>query len=153
MREICPCGWIGGCPFPRAMKCGLQTIKFYHLESGVWYIIPSEARFLLGLESFHMASWPIFRVRLNFLSYCLRRLRPRRHMLLSRKLWAPSKWSCKAYKLYGSAGLCLPGKSIFARPKMIAPSWPKVVRPVADGKDVARCGLSIGLFLAPLFHD
>ena len=100
-----------------------------------------------------MASWPIFRVRLNFLSYSLRRLRPRRHVLLSRKLWAPSRWSCKAYKLYGSAGLCLPGKSIFARPKMIAPSWPKVVRPVADGKDVARCGLSIGLFLAPLFHD
>ena len=26
---------------------------------------------------------------------------------------------------------------MFARPKMIAPSWPKVVRPVADGKDLA----------------
>ena len=25
---------------------------------------------------------------------------------------------------------------------MIAPSWPKVVRPVADGKDVATCGLT-----------
>ena len=95
----------------------------------------------------------LFRVRLNFLSYSLRRLRPRRHMLLSRKLWAPSRWSCKAYKLYCSAGLYLPGKSIFARPKMIAPTWPKVVRPVADHNDVARCGLSIGLFLAPLFHD
>ena len=104
-------------------------------------------------ESFRMASWRIFRVRLNFLSYSLRRLRPRRHVLLSRKLWAPSRWSCKAYKLYRSAGLCLPGKSMFARPKMIAHSWPKVVRPVADGKDVATRGLSIGLFLAPLFHD
>ena len=29
----------------------------------------------------------------------------------------------------------------------------KVVCLVADGKDVARCGLSIGLFLASLFHD
>ena len=104
-------------------------------------------------ESFRMASWPIFRVRLNFLSYSLRRLRPRRHVLLSRKLWAPSRWSCKAYKLDGSAELCLPGKSIFARPKTIAPSWPKVVCPIADGKDVARCGLSIGLLLASFFQD
>ena len=36
---------------------------------------------------------------------------------------------------------------------MIAPSWPKVVRPVADGKDVASCGLSIGLLLASFFQD
>ena len=95
-------------------------------------LIPSEARSLLGLESCFV--WRIFCVRLNFLSYSLRRLRPRRHMLLSQK-WAPSRWSCKAYKLYGSckayklygsAGLCLPGKSIFARPKMIAPPWPKL---------------------------
>ena len=100
-----------------------------------------------------MASWPIFRVRLNFLSYSLRRLRPRRHVLLSQKLWAPSRWSCKAYKLDGSAELCLPGKSIFARPKTIAPSWPKVVYPIADGKDVARCGLSIGLLLASFLQD
>ena len=100
-----------------------------------------------------MASGRISRVRLNFLSHSLRRLRPRRHVLPSQKLWAPSRWSCKAYKLYGSAGLCLPGKSIFARPKTIAPSWPKVVCPVADGKDVARCGLSIGLLLASFFQD
>ena len=99
-------------------------------------------------ESFRMASGRIFRVRLNFLSYSLRRLRPRRHVFLGQKLCPPSRWSCKAYKLYRSAGLCLPGKSMFARPKMIAPSWPKVVRPVADGKDVARCGLSIGLLSA-----
>ena len=96
----------------------------------------------------------IFRVRQNFLSYSLRRLRPRRHVLLSHiKLWPPSRWSCKAYKLYGSAGLCLPGKSMFARSKTIAPSWPKVVRPVADGKDVATRGLSIGLLLALFFQD
>ena len=31
---------------------------------------------------------------------------------------------------------------------MIAPSWPKVVRPVADGKDLATCSMSIGPFLA-----
>ena len=104
-------------------------------------------------ESFRMASRRIFRVHLNCLSYSLQRFRPCRHVLLSQKLWPPSRWSCKAYKPYGSAGLCLPGKSMFSWPKMIAPSWPKVVRPVADGKDVARCGLSIGLFLAPLFHD
>ena len=87
-----------------------------------------------------MASWRIFRVRLNFLSYSLRRHRPRRNVLLSRKLWPPSRWSCKAYKLYCSAGLCLPGN---ARPKTIAPSWPKVVRPVADGKDVASCACQL----------
>ena len=104
-------------------------------------------------ELFRMASGRIFRVRLNFISYSLRRLRPRRHVLLSQKLWPPSRWSCKAYKLYCSAGLCLPGKSIFARPKTIAPSWPEVVRPVADGKDVASCGLSIGLLLASFFQD
>ena len=52
-----------------------------------------------------------------------------------------------------STVLCLPGKSMFVRSKMIAPSWPKVVRPVADGKDLATRLLSIGLFLATLFHD
>ena len=102
---------------------------------------------------FRMASGRIFRVRLNFLSYSLRRLRPRRHVLLSQKLWPPSRWSCKAYKLYCLAGLCLPGKSIFARPKMIAPSWPKVVRPIAGGKVVASCGLSIDLLLASFFQN
>ena len=106
-------------------------------------------------ESFRVASGRIFRVRLNFLSYSLPRLRPRRHVLPSQKLWPPSRWSCKAYKLYCSAGLCLPGtcKSIFARPKTIASSWPKVVRPDADGKDVASCGLSIDLLLASFFQD
>ena len=48
-------------------------------------------------------------------------------------------------------------KSVFAQPKMIAPSWPRVVRPVADGKDIATrgllIGLLIGLFLASLFQD
>ena len=48
---------------------------------------------------------------------------------------------------------CSPRKSMFPRPKMIAPSWPKCVHSIADGIDVARCGLSIGLFLASLFHD
>ena len=95
-----------------------------------------------------MASGRIFHVRLNFLSYSLRRLRPRRHVLLGQKLWPPSRWSCKAYKLYGSAGLCLPGKSMFTWSKTTASSWPKVVRPVANGKDVAARGLSIGLLLA-----
>ena len=52
-----------------------------------------------------------------------------------------------------TAGLCLPDKLMFARPKMIAPSWPKVVSPVADGKDVASRGLSIGLLLALFFQD
>ena len=67
-----------------------------------------------------------------YLIYSLWRLRPRRHVLLGQKLWPPSRWSCKAYKLYGSAGLCLPGKSMFARSKTIAHSWPKVVHPIAD---------------------
>ena len=65
-----------------------------------------------------MASGRIFRVRLNFFSYSLQRLRPRRHVLLSQKLWAPSRWSCKAYKLPFS---CSSRKSMFPRPKMIAP--------------------------------
>ena len=38
----------------------------------------------------------------------------------------------QVYTLYDSAGLCSPGKSIFARPKMIAPSWLKVICPFAD---------------------
>ena len=42
---------------------------------------------------------------------------------------------------------------MFARSKTIAPSWPKVVRPVADGKDVATRGLSIGVLLALFFQD
>ena len=121
--------------------------------TGLWYYSERSEVSTRARESFRMASWRIFCVCLNFLSYSLRRLRPHRHMLLSRKLWAPSRWSCKAYKLYCSAGLCLPGKSIFVRPKMIAPSWPKVVRPIADGKDVARCGLSIDLLLASFFQD
>ena len=102
---------------------------------------------------FRMASGRILRVRLNFLSYSLRRLRPPRHVLLSQKLWPPSRWSCKAYKFYGLAGLCLPGESMFARPKTIAPSWSKIVRLVVDGKDAATRGLSIGLFLASFFQD
>ena len=40
---------------------------------------------------------------------------------------------------------CSPGKeSIFAWPKMIVSSWPKVVRPFDDGSDVTTSGLSIG---------
>ena len=50
---------------------------------------------------------------------------------------------CKAYKLYGSGGLCSLGESIFVWLKMIAPSWLKVVHPFADGDDVATRGLSI----------
>ena len=80
-------------------------------------MIPSEARSLLGLECLRMASGRISRVRLNFLSCSLQRLRPRPRVLLRQRLWAPSRWSCKAYKLYVSAGLCLPGKSMFARLK------------------------------------
>ena len=119
----------------------------------IYGLIPSEARSLLGLESCFVWLLGVFCVRLNFLSYSLRRLRPPRHVLLSQKLWPPSRWSCKAYKRYCLAGPCLPGKSNFARPKMIAPSWPKVVRPVADDKVVASCGLSIGLLLASFFQN
>jgi hypothetical protein len=67
--------------------------------------------------------------------------------------WAPLRWSCKTYKFYGSAGLRSPGKSIFARPKMIAPSWPRAVRPFADGDDVATRGLSIRQLLASFLQD
>ena len=99
-----------------------------------------------------MASGCIFCMHLNFLSDSLQQLRPCRHVILSQKLWAPSRWSCKAYRLYLSAAHRV-AKSMFLQPKMIVPSWPKVVRPVADGKDVATCGLSIGLILVSLFLD
>ena len=36
-------------------------------------------------------------------------------------------WPCSIISS-GSAELCLPSKSMFVRPKMIAPSWPKVVQ-------------------------
>ena len=55
--------------------------------------------------------------------------------------------------MYGSAGLCSPDISIFARPKMITPSWPKVAHPFTDGDNVASCGLSLGLLSASLFQD
>ena len=41
-------------------------------------------------------------------------------------------------------------KSMFARSKTTAPSWPKVVRPVANDKDVATRDRSHGLLLASL---
>ena len=104
----------------------ISQLLMLHAKSGdeatTTPLFPSEARSLLGLECLRMASGHISRVRLNFLSYSLQRLRPRLRVILRQKLWAPSRWSCKAYKLYGSAGLCLPGKSMFARPKTIAPS-------------------------------
>ena len=121
-----------------------------------WYntIIPSEARSLLGLEYLRMVSGRMISraSKFSFLG-SLRRFRPRPRVLLRQKLWAPSRWSCKAYKFYRLAGLCLPGESMFAQPKTIAPSWPKIIRPVADGKDVVTRGLSIGLLLASFFHD
>ena len=92
-------------------------------------------------ESFRMALWRLFRVRQNFLSYSLRRLGPRRHVLLSQKCGLPQDGHARLR--FGWT--LLTGKSMFARPKMIAPSWPKVV---ADGQDVATRGLSIGLLLA-----
>ena len=42
---------------------------------------------------------------------------------------------------------------MFAWLTTIVPSWPEVVRPIADGKDVATRGLSIDLLLASLFQD
>ena len=82
-----------------ALKC---IILFSYSERSE---VSTQAR-----ESFRMASGRIFRVRQNFLSYSLQRLRPRArcHVLLIHKLWPPSRWSCKAYKLYRSARLCLP---------------------------------------------
>ena len=46
-----------------------------------------------------------------------------------------------------SAGLCLLGKPMFAWPKMIAPYWPKVVRPAADDKVVYRARPFLALVL------
>ena len=44
----------------------------------------------------------------------------------------------------------LTGKINVRASKMIAPSWLKVVCPVADGKDLATRGMSISLFFASL---
>ena len=71
----------------------------------------------LGSEYHCMASGCISCVLLNF--HPAWRLRPRCLVQRHQKSCPPSRWSCKAYKLYGSAGLCSPDKSIFARPKMI----------------------------------
>ena len=55
------------------------------------------------------------------------------------------KVSMQGLQLYGSAGLCSPGQSIFVWPKMIALSWPKFVRPFADRSDVDTRGLFTGV--------
>ena len=118
---------IVDCTFPFtfvvAPKCVVSFEREFRAKQG----LSTRAQ-----ESFRMASGRIFRMRLNFLSYSFRRLRPHRHVLLSQKLWPPSRWSCKAYKLYGSAGLslvpraqaglCLPVKSMFTQPKTSRPS-------------------------------
>ena len=88
------------------------------------------------------------RVRLKFLSLSLRRLRPRCHVLES-KVVASLKMVMQGLQ---TAVLCLPSKSMFARPKMIVPSWPKIICPVADGKDVTTRGPS-DLLLASFFQD
>ena len=71
-------------------------------------------------------------------------------MFLSQKLWHPSRLSCKAYKLYRSV---LTGQIDVRTAKIFVPSWPKVVSLVADGKDLATCGLSIGILLGSSLHD
>ena len=39
---------------------------------------------------------------------------------------------------------------MFAQPKMIIPSWPKVVHPVADGKDVVTMAVVMyHIYLSP----
>ena len=101
-------------------------------------LIPSEARFLLGLQSHSKASGRTSRMRLYFCSYS--------SATWSMSLDATSKdvgSLCEAYKLYGSGGLCSLGESIFVRLKMIVPSWLKVVHPFADGDGVTTCGQSI----------
>ena len=80
----------------RPLLLTMPTI--FHRLLGVRYSERSEVS-TRARKLFCMASGRIFRVRLNFLSYSLRRFRPRRHVLLSQKLWPPSRWSCKAYKL------------------------------------------------------
>ena len=55
-------------------------------------------------------------------------------------MWHPSRWSHKALwqiNVHAAKNDCL-----------LLSSWPKVV---ADGKDLATCGMSIGPFFAPLF--
>jgi hypothetical protein len=134
----------------------LGAVRFIVILRNSSDIIQSEARFLLVLtesECMDMASGHISHVLLNFRPCSSQWLRPHRLVQKHHKSWAPPRWSCKAYKLYGSAGLCSPGQSIFARPKMMAPSCPKAVHPFADGNDVATRGLTIGLFLASLLQD
>ena len=101
-------------------------------------VILSEARSLLGHEIHSMASGHISRMRLNFLTlfsdsdHVARCYYVKSCGLPQDDLVRPT-----AYILYCLAGLWLPGKSMFTRPKMMAPSWPKVICPIADGKDVA----------------
>jgi hypothetical protein len=115
-------------------------------------IIPSEARFLLGL-----------RVSLyGFRAYFSRASKFSFLLFSATQATSPGATVSKlpqgdhARPINSTVLLdliCSPGKSIFARPKMIAPSWPKAVRPFTDCDDVATRGLSIGLLLVSLLQD
>ena len=92
-----------------------------------------------------MASGRISRVLLKCRSFSSRQFRL---SCLVQGLRCSFKLSMQELQLYSFAGLCSPGKSMFAWPKMIAPSLPKLVRPFVDGSDVATRGLSIGVLSA-----
>ena len=74
-----------------------------------------------------MASGRNFCVHLNFLSS-----NSHRHVILIKTCGLPQDGQLRPiYKLYGLAGLCL---LVFV---CHGQTWPKVVRPVANGEDLA----------------
>ena len=80
-------------------------------------LVPSESRSLLGLDSCSRASGCISHVRLKFSFLLSSETQAMSPGATESKVVAPSRWSCKAYKLYGSAGQYSLGKSMFAQPK------------------------------------
>ena len=88
-----------------------------------------------------MVSGHISRVHLNFLSYSLQRLRRCPRVLLCQKLSQDdyARPTNSTFQLDYAYRI----NTTFAWLETIAPSWPKVVHPVANDKDDATRGLSI----------
>ena len=70
------------------------------------------------------------------------------------KTFADGGKIAKFVKIFSLESFPLYGKSMFAPPKMIIPSWPKVVRLVADGKDVVAMAVAMyHIYVSPFIAD
>ena len=85
-------------------------------------LVPSEARSLLGLENHSMASGRISHMHLIPFLLFSATLTTLPGAAASKAVGSLKVNLQGLQKVYGSAELCSPGKSMFARPKMITPS-------------------------------